>query len=234
MADLRPAINTGQTQVPQENALPPIGMRPAINTGQAQAPQGNALPPVGMIFDAQGLAPGPLTGQAQAQMGNAAPLGHQTQPQVQPDPAAQAAGAYPVAQAAGANPIGEAIFQAPVRHRTFASLFSDPTADSNHQGAFQVVARFDPLHATPLMAAALKQSLLGLTNPPTPICVVRHYMELHPRSIYYIHCLVTRLHSLVATHHGMIKSWAILEMFSAMRLLPLCYQKKYLTKRLIH
>jgi hypothetical protein len=130
MADLRPAINTGRTQVPRENTLPPIGLRPAINTGQAQAPGGDTLPQVGMIFDAQGLAPGPLTGQAQTQTGNAAPLGHQIQPQVQPDPAAQAAGAYPVAQAAGgANPIGEAIFQAPVWYRTFASLFSDPTAD---------------------------------------------------------------------------------------------------------
>ena len=188
MADLRPAINTDRTQVQRENTLPPIGRQPAINTGQAQAPPGNTLPQVGMIFDAQGLAPGPLTGQAQAQTGNAAPLGRPIQPQAQPDPAVQAVGAYPVAQAVGgANPIGEAIFQAPVRHRTFASLFADPTADSNHQGAFQIVARFDPLHATPLTATALKQSLLGLTNPHTYLCCTTLH-EATPK-IYLLHSL---------------------------------------------
>jgi hypothetical protein len=67
-----------------------------------------------------------------------------------------------------------AIFQAPLRHRTFASLFADPTRDPNHQEAFWVVENFDPTINAPLTAGALKQALIGLTMPVFLCCATLH------------------------------------------------------------
>jgi hypothetical protein len=120
---------------------------------------------------------------------NAPPPNNQDQAlgaQVPEDPLAAALPAVagpvpPVARAA------EDVFQAPVRYRTFASLFADPASDPNHDKAFDIVTRFDPANAAPLTAAALKQALLGQITPYTYLCCAS-LNDTAPK-IYVIHSL---------------------------------------------
>jgi hypothetical protein len=82
---------------------------------------------------------------------------------------------------------GGAVFQAPVRHRTFASLFADPASDPNYNHALEIVNRFDPSNAAPLTEAALKQALLGQSTPYTYLCCA----SLHGNvpKLYVVHSL---------------------------------------------
>jgi hypothetical protein len=78
-------------------------------------------------------------------------------------------------------------FNAPIRHCTFASFFSDASTDPNHAGAFQAVARYNPSVAVPLTAAALKQSLINQPNPNTFLCCAT--INGNAPRVYLVHSL---------------------------------------------
>jgi hypothetical protein len=73
------------------------------------------------------------------------------------------------------------------KHRTFASLYSDPNCDPAWDSAVQIMQRFDPMKVGPLNSADLLATVSGdPTRPSTYLCCA----QLHdtPR-IYLIHML---------------------------------------------
>jgi hypothetical protein len=147
-----------------------------LGAPSAQIPPGAALvQPQAAMAKYQGAAGMPAAAGLQQVAGQLALVPQQGAP-----PAAHQGHAQAQAQQG-------AIFQAPLRHRTFASLFADPTRDPNHQDAFRVVENFDPTINAPLTAGALKQALIGLTMPNVFLCCA----TLHDNvtKIYVVHSI---------------------------------------------